>query len=594
MAVKSDPRYALAHARLAEAWAELDSTGEAQQQMLLATAAEQQLSLHDEDKRYIDAVHHTLVREYSAAAQDYEEILKRLPGEEKADGLVDLGRAYEKAGKVNGTMASYEQAAKLNPDEPAPFVHVGIWKSRRRDPAGAEVAFTRAEELYRAKSNDEGLAEVAYQRGYAANEAADSEHAHQYLNLSLNIARQIHSPQLEARSLSQLCSVEYYDGKGDKAIEDANQAIKIADENGLEYWKAERPDASGNAYLYKLDYANAESYAQQALGLARHNQHPRIEADAAFTLASIRDVQGGKWDEQISLAGVALRYYRDFGFMNMAAASSILIVRGEERKGNFAEALQAGTDLLQLAEKTHSDVSVETAEEAVGSAYLALEDYPAALAHFERALEIASKLHNAEAYQEAHCAEVLWRLGRYQDAEEMLARIPQGDRQRGDIGADIAGTSSAAMLLSRGKNLRLSSISRQALHQFPSLPGDTVADFVEVAALAEARLGKLDQARGDADKALALAHKETNEDLVAQAQLVEAEVYWRSHLPAKALAFAQSAAVYFSAKGKKESEWLSLFYLAQAARVSGDVPSEVRDVQKALDILANLEQELVT
>ena len=44
MAVKSDPRYALAHARLAEAWAELDSTGEAQQQMLLATAAEQQIS----------------------------------------------------------------------------------------------------------------------------------------------------------------------------------------------------------------------------------------------------------------------------------------------------------------------------------------------------------------------------------------------------------------------------------------------------------------------------------------------------------------------------------------------------------------------
>ena len=229
MAVNSDPRYALAHARLAEAWAELDSTGEAQQQMLLATAAEQQISMRDEDKRYVDAVHHTLIRNYSAAAQDYEEILKRLPGEEKADGLVDLGRAYEKAGKVKQTMASYEQAATLRPDDPAPFVHLGIWKSRQRDPAGAEVAFTRAEELYRAKSNQEGLAEVAYQRGYAANEAADSEHAHQYLEVSRNIARQIHSPQLEARTLSQLSSVEYNDSKDDQAIADAKQAIQIAE-----------------------------------------------------------------------------------------------------------------------------------------------------------------------------------------------------------------------------------------------------------------------------------------------------------------------------------------------------------------------------
>ena len=95
-------------------------------------------------------------------------------------------------------------------------MHIGIWKSRQRDPAGAEDAFSRAEELYRAKSNQEGLAEVAYQRGYAANDAGDPEHAHEYLDKSLSIARQINSPQLEARTLTQLSSIEYNGGKEDK------------------------------------------------------------------------------------------------------------------------------------------------------------------------------------------------------------------------------------------------------------------------------------------------------------------------------------------------------------------------------------------
>jgi eukaryotic-like serine/threonine-protein kinase len=587
-AVKSDPHYALAHARLADAWAELDFTGQAQQEMLRATDAEQRTSMPDEDKQYVDAVQATLIRNYSAAAQDYEELLKQLPDDRRADGLVDLGRAYEKAGKIKETTASYEQAARLNPDDPAPFVHIGIWKSRQRDPAGADVAFTRAEELYRAKSNQEGLAEVAYQRGYAANEAADSVHAHEYLEKSLSIARQINSPQMEARSLSQLCSVDYYDGKDDKAIEDANQAIKIAEENNLEYWKADGLMRLGNAHLHKQDYATAESYAQQALKLAKQSQHPRIEASADFTLASIRDQRRGNRDEQIAFAKEALQYYRDYGFLNMATACSILLVRAEEAKGDYAQALEDATEQLKLAEKTDSLASEEIAEEAVGVSFSGLEDYPAALSHFDKALQIGHTLHYAESFQEKHRADMLWRLGRYQDAEEMLARTLQDDGHRADTGGNVADTR-ATILLSRGKDAEALSTCRKALNDFPNLDADTIADFAQIEALAEARLGKLDQAKIEADRALALA-KEVNEDAVGQAELVEAEVLLLSHSPTQALSFAQSANTYFSVKQEKESEWLSLLYMAEASKASGDREAGISAAKKAIDILAALEQ----
>ncbi len=588
MAVKSDPRYALAHARLAEAWAELDSTGEAQQQMLLATAAEQQVSLRDEDKRYIDAVHHTLVRDYSAADQDYEEILKRLPGEEKADGLVDLGRAYEKAGKVKETIASYEQAAKLRPDDPAPFVHLGIWKSRQRDPAGAEASFTRAEELYRAKSNQEGLAEVAYQRGYAANESADSEHALAYLNESLSIARQIDSPQLEARSLTQMSSVKYHSNKDDEAIEDANRAIQIAHENGLEYWSTDGAMRLGNAYLEKGDFTRAEFYSQEALRLAEQNQHPRIEATAKFTLASIRYQQGGKWSEEIKLAKEALEYFKDFGFLDTAATASILIVGGEAGKGDLAQARKDGVELLRLAESAHSNLLIEYAENMVGSVSLEQEDYPEALNHFERALKVSRLLHDDEADQAIGCAAALWRLGRYSDAEAALNEIPDGVRKRTDISLNIDDTV-APMKLSQGKYREAIAISNKVLLNPTGISVAQIADFRQVRALAEGQLRQNRLAQSDADQLLKLGKDNSDDSIIAQAELVNAELLLAENQPRKVLPLLGAATQYFSKGGMKESEWRSYVLQAKAAKALGDTANSSENSAKALDILKNLE-----
>jgi len=586
-AVEVDKGFAVAHARLAEAWAELDFTGEAQSEMLIATAADQRGTMPDLDRKYVDAVHATLIRDYSAAAQDYEEILNKLPDDQRADGYVDLGKAYEKAGKIKETMASYEQAAKLRPDDPAPFVHLGIWKSRQRDPVGAEVAFQKAEELYEADSNLEGQAEVAYQRGYAANEAADSAHAHEYLDKSLTIARQIENPQLEARTLSQLSSVEYNDSKDDEAIADANHAIQIARDHNLEYWLADGLMRLGNAYLDKLDFSNAESYSQQALGLAQQNHHPRLEAASQLTLASVRDEEGTKRNEQIALAEDALNYYRDFGFMNLAAEASTLVVRAKESEGEFADAFRSGTELLDIAAKTNSQASIERAEETVGDAALDLEEYPSALVHFQRALAVGRKLHQNEAYQALHCAEILWRLGRYLDADEMLASIPAEWTAHEEIRSGMA-NARARMELSKGQYQEAMADSRKALRGFRSLSPARYADFVEVEALAEGYLNDLKHARRDADSLLDLAHRQNDEDALAQAQMLEADISLRLNRPDDATAFAQSANAYYSAKNLKESTWLSLLYLAKAAHERGDAVTSREKASRALGILGGV------
>ncbi len=62
-------------------------------------------------------------------------------------------------------------------------------------------------------------------------------------------------------------------------------------------------------------------------------------------------------------------------------------------------------------------------EELVGTVYLEMEQYPNALERFQNARSEAEGT-DAKAYQALHCADTLWRLGRYSESDEMLQSVP--------------------------------------------------------------------------------------------------------------------------------------------------------------------------
>src|SRR5208282_4497475 len=97
-------------------------------------------------------------------------------------------------------------------------------------------------------------------------------------------------------------------------------------------------------------------------------------------------------------------------------------------------------------------------------------------------------------------------------------------------------------------------------------------------------------AQRDAQQLLALAQKQADEGMIANASMAIAVVDLQSHLPGQALPMAEAANRYFSSKGEKESEWLSLYYVAKACKASGDVTGSSINAKKALDILNEFEQ----
>ena len=122
-AARLAPNFAMAHARLAEAWTELEAQEKATREMLLARRASSSTRLSGLDLLYLDAVELTITRQFPEAARRYEEMLRHA-GPAPLDVRLDLGRAYDRAGQAGRRPAELSERGKGASGQPggvAPF-----------------------------------------------------------------------------------------------------------------------------------------------------------------------------------------------------------------------------------------------------------------------------------------------------------------------------------------------------------------------------------------------------------------------------------------------------------------------------------------
>jgi len=582
-AVDLDKTSVLSHARLADAWNELDFASKAKDEMLEASSLQYEGNLSALDQRYVEAVRHTIVRDFPAALDDYRTILNSLQGEAQANGYVDLGRAYEKAGNIDQAIASYAAAARLDPQAPASFVHLGVLQSRRKQTTEAVSAFSKAEVLYRAASNLEGIAEIDFQRGNDANTQLHLDDARKYLQKSLQAAKAIPSLQLEIRALARLSVTEYLGHHTDESIASANQAIALAQENGIEYWAIDSQIRLGNAYIMRADYGQAASLLERALTLGQRGQHPRLIALAQLSLASVRAHQE-KPNEVIPLAKAALDYYRPMGFASESVEALTQIVRAQRDQGDNQAALKSGQELLASAIKLDQPAAILRAEDAVGSVLLDLERYPEALDHFQRAISASHKV-NADEYYLLHYADAVWRFGDYGETERTLASLPATSMTRPDIAVSAAEITSG-ILMSQRRFAAAKQIAQRSLADKSNVdPGY----FERLTCQIETVSGAPASAEEWCRKAIEQARRESDPVAAAAAQLALANAYLAAADAAQALPLAQAAHDFFAASGQKESEYLSLLSLAKISLAGKNTAAAKQSAQKGLDILSGFQ-----
>lgn len=576
-AVASDNHFVMAHARLAEAWNNLDFDGNAEHEMLLATPEGRQL--RSLDRMYLDAIRASITKDSTAEVKLYRQILDRLPAAQKSPGYIDLGAAEERAADPTHALESYQRAAALDPDNAASYMHTAVLQSHLHHVADADRAFDRAQTLLSAEMNQEGLAELAYARGSAALDNGEAAEARQILKRSLEEAASIPSVQLQIRILNMLSAATARSDAAEAATY-AGQSIHLARENQLEAWAANGLVRLATAQMYQSHFQQAEDSVREAAQLAHETQQLRVEAMANFTLASLMN-QVHRPDQVIAPAQSALDYYRKNGYFAQAAGASALLIRTERDKGQYQQALGDGKAFLEMAETSGNLELLNQAEQLVGTVYLAMEQYPDALVHFHKAEALAGAP-ILKAYGAINTAEVLWRLGRYSESEEALKLPRVNDRV-----AMTVGLVTTSGLLSRQRYAGALSMVQHILAKYPNMDASVRQEYATDRVIAESHLGMKQKALADMTELE--GQKATDAPEKAAFNLVAAEVLLAVGEARQAHDAAIQAATYFETTAQLDSELRSLCIAAQAARKLS-TPTEYQALSdRAVDIASTIQ-----
>ncbi|HWZ31716.1 MAG TPA: protein kinase [Bryobacteraceae bacterium] len=512
-AVRMAPNYSLAHARLAEAWVELELPENAGVEMLIARRAGT-AGLSTFDRLQIDAIDLSITREFPDAAAKYQQMLK-IAGTEKADLYVDLGRTYEKAEQRVKAQESYALATKADPRNAAAWLHLAALHSQALQSALAQEEFRRAEELYQVMSNLEGLTQVSYQRSVDANRRERLDENAEYARKMLETAQVTGNIHQQIRARLQLGSNATFTGDSALAEKYAQEAVETARSNHIESLAIRGILILSSAYRIKRDYASAEKYCREALALARQTQSSWLTSVSLLALAGLHD-ELGRSDEAAVEAREALAFFEPQRYARESLQCLTLLGRWQRKRGDPA-ALDSFQRTLEMAEKLQDSRQVALAHASMGSVLEKLERLPDALLHYQQSFQLATTPQQI-GYAALECAGTLWMLGRYDEAGGMFDQAEKNSAKFPTLRLQIAG-SRAEMLLSQRKFSQAATLSARTLSESPD-PEETL-ELTRVLGLAQIGEGRKN-GRRTLEATLAM-EKSGNISAIREAQLAVAE-----------------------------------------------------------------------
>ena len=592
-ALAGDDAFMLAHARLAEALVELDYVDRAKDELLRVSSANR-ARLPTLDSLYLDAITATARHDFPKAIEMYTSIAKQTGDNEKPFVLLDLGRAYENNNDTKGAIQSYTEASTRNSQYATAYLRLGIVFGQQGDLEKALSSFQTAESIYQALGNIEGRTEVVFQRGALLNKRNKLAEARTQLEQALALAKANDNKSQIIKTLLQLCSVSFDAGETERSTGYARDAVDLAHKNGMENLSAQALVDLGNSFLIRGQPAEAEKYLSQALESAQRAKARRNEARARVSLASLRQQQN-KPDEVIHFLEPALAFYQQGGYRSETFSCLVLQARANLQKGDYAAAQTGQEQLLQLAQAANDQSQLALAHAERGSGLAAEQKFVEALEQMDQAGALYSTqgVQRSIGYNLTNRSEVLWRLGRYDDAQTLLAQAdaiankPGGELKRLSVEVELI---KAQIALSQGRFPEAKEAAARTLEKAGT-------EFKNLAMTARLLMGLAQSYAGAsaAGKALAIQAFESASQLVDPAQLADAQLTFAETMLVSgdsraAATHAQPAADTFIRLGQAESAWRAQAVLAQAAQNVGDKTIAREYALKARDSLSKLEQ----
>ena len=427
-ALRIDPHYGAASARLAQAWIDMEAVGRARDAILVASSLEAAKSFDEPTRILCEAVRLSVLGEHTKAIPLFERLVAAATEEDKTNAQIDLAWELSRANETARALKLWQALASVSPYA-ALRAAVGDQAEVERRLSQARVGFEIAH------NNMEGESQVLFTQAMKLP-TAQADEAIALLRKVADRAQMSHDLYQEARAHLQIAFAELEKFQPALAEEEALKAMQIARRGDVEMTLGNATRALGTAALENGDRVKAEQYFADSVRLARENRDPAGEAAGLHLLADIHN-RMGEPELGEKEANHAFEYYSHGGSNDFAikSANALTISRREQGKFDLAEqSVAAARKLFQ--EKPGLDLALlGQIEEAHGQLERVRGRFPSAVAHMRAALEAntAAKHRVGLTSDPLLLAEDLAMAGDLVGAKAVLSKLDGDARVRTDV-----------------------------------------------------------------------------------------------------------------------------------------------------------------
>jgi tetratricopeptide (TPR) repeat protein len=545
--VESDPKFALGHAALAEAWSALGNDAKARDEA--AKAKQLSTELSREDQLSIQGRYLELNADWEKAIETYRSLWEFFP--DNLDYGLRLAGVQTSAGKGQEALGTLEEMRKLQAplgDDPRIDLQQATAAKSLSDFKTEKAADEQA--LRKAEGARLVSAQASLDECWAFYSLGELEDAKKSCNQAKDAFALAGDRKESARAITRLANILVKQGNLDGALELHQQALQNMREVGS------RKDIAGalvNIAIVQGDRGNldgAKTGYAEALKISREGNDKQHVVEYENDLASVFQMEGD-FPKAKQMYEQVLTAAREVGDSGGAAAALSNLGMVLYLEGDLPAAQKHLLEASRLSEKLGMESDVASILDALGDVLLARDELDSAEKNYRKAFDIRQKLgaKGDVANSKVSLGKLALELGQASQAEG-LAREAAREFQAEQLHDNeiLADDVLVRSLMAQGKLSEAQSIVESAAKS-PAQDRSVRLSFAITSARLKSRTGKMAEASRELEGVLKDASGMKLTGYEFEARLVQAEIEMENGKGSAARAEMQTLGKEAGAKG---------------------------------------------
>jgi serine/threonine protein kinase/tetratricopeptide (TPR) repeat protein len=364
-AVKDDPGFALAYARLAETDAALGYDSDAEKNSRKAVELSQQLPLAE--KYLIEASHARIIKDNKKAIEAYETLAKSSPGNNEIQYV--LGGLYQDNGELDKARAHYSNVLKAEPKNLDALIQTGWLEVQNGTPQAGLDSLNRALTLSIEVENQEQKAQVLQAIGMAYEAMNKFDEALRNLDQAREINVRLGKKTGIANSVVEIANVQASLGKPDAALAGYTQALTLRREIGAKRDAANTLIAMGSLLADRRQSDKALQLFKESLQIQRDVGDELNQALCLNNIGAVYEQQG-KNDDALTYYQQSLQLREKLGALTDIADTLHNMAAVYSKTARYDQAMTAYMRALDIRHKRADNHAAALESDGIGLVFL--------------------------------------------------------------------------------------------------------------------------------------------------------------------------------------------------------------------------------